>query len=190
MKNIIFFSSSRADYGIVENFLNKINKIKKYNLKILVSGSHLSRDFGYTAQHISKDFQKKFCKIKLPSKERLSLNFSFADSFKKYSKILSRNKVDLLILLGDRYETFSIAIAAKFLNIKILHLHGGEKTLGSLDNNFRYCISNFSNYHAVSHLKYKDNLVMNGINEKNIINVGSLSLEDINNIKLLEKKKF
>lgn len=190
MKNIVFFSSSRADYGIVENFLNKLDKIKKYNLTILVSGSHLSRNFGYTAQHISKDFKKKFCKIKLPNEDRLSLNFSFTDSFKKYSKILSRNRIDLLILLGDRYETFSIAIAAKFLNIKILHLHGGEKTLGSLDNNFRYCISNFSNYHAVSHHKYKDNLVRNGINEKNIINIGSLSLEDINKIKLIKKEKI
>ena len=110
--------------------------------------------------------------------------------FNQFYRLLEKNKPNCIIFLGDRYETLIFGICAKLLNIKIIHFHGGETTLGSLDNIWRDTISKLSDYHFTSLKLYKDKLVSMGINKKKIFNVGSVGVSNIAKSKIKEKFIF
>ena len=93
----------------------------------------------------------------------------------------------MLLILGDRYETLAATIAAYINGIKICHIHGGEKTLDSLDDNFRHSISKFSHYHFVSHEKNKKRLIQLGEIKNNIFVVGGLGANNIKNFSFFDK---
>ena len=112
---------------------------------------------------------------------------------KNFSKFFHKQKPDLLVLLGDRYEIFSIAVSAFIHKIPIAHLYGGESTLGVFDNFFRHSISKTAKYHLVSNKLYAKKLVSLGESKNNIFTVGSLGCENIKrmnfeNLNDLEKK--
>ena len=105
----------------------------------------------------------------------------------EYSKFIKISKCDLVIILGDRYEAFVFAIASFFLKKKIVHIHGGEVTFGAFDDSLRHSISKLSNYHFVSHAKYKRRLIQLGENKK-IFVTGALGAENFyKTVKLKEK---
>ena len=96
----------------------------------------------------------------------------------------------MILILGDRYEIFSVAIAAVFNNLPIAHLYGGEVTAGSMDEIFRHSITKMSNFHFVSTEKSKKRVKQLGENPKNIFLVGSLGVENIKKIKLLTRSEL
>jgi UDP-hydrolysing UDP-N-acetyl-D-glucosamine 2-epimerase len=180
MKSFLVYSGSRADYGILKNLIKELKKNKKINIKLLVGGSHYANKSNYTFQEIIKD------KIRINLKSKIKLNntgnveiLSFiSKSIIDYTKILNSQKPDLVIVLGDRYETYALVIAAYFLRIKIAHIHGGELTNGSFDDSIRHSISKLSNYHFVTHKDYKKRLIQLGEEKKNIFLVGSLGVQN------------
>ena len=97
----------------------------------------------------------------------------------KYTKELSKIKPDLVLILGDRFESLAFSIASLYLNLPIAHLHGGESTLASIDDAIRHSISKMANFHFVSHINYKKKLINMGENPKNIFIIGSLGVENI-----------
>ena len=109
-----------------------------------------------------------------------------------FSREIVKSKIDSLILLGDRYELLPVSTISFSKRIKIIHLHGGETTLGAIDNQIRHCVSMLSNYHFVATKKSKKKLLNLGIEKKKIFILGAPGLEAINknlkNIKYLEKK--
>jgi GDP/UDP-N,N'-diacetylbacillosamine 2-epimerase (hydrolysing) len=109
---------------------------------------------------------------------------------KKISLLIKKDKPDLFIILGDRYEIFSVSLAAYLNRVPIAHIHGGEITEGSLDEGFRHCISKMSNLHFVSHKDYKKRLIRMGENPKTIYNVGSLGVENIYTTNFLSRKEL
>ena len=108
----------------------------------------------------------------------------------KIGKFLRSRKPDLVILLGDRYEILSAGISSIFNDIKIAHIHGGEVTSGSIDDNIRHSITKFSNLHFVSTIDYKKRVIQLGEYPKNVFNVGSLGAENAKKIDLISKKKL
>ena len=94
------------------------------------------------------------------------------------------------VVLGDRYEVLSFAIASFFERINICHLHGGEKTIGSFDDTIRHVVTKFSTFHFTSNHIYKKRLISLGENEKNIFNFGSIGAEIVKNSKYLSKKQL
>ena len=108
--------------------------------------------FGNSYEEIFDSGIKKFSKIIIPQKNNNSKDISISSSIllKKISKIFFRRKYDLIILLGDRYETLVTAYAATLNKIPIAHLFGGDETLGAYDNQFRHAISKFSHIHFVT----------------------------------------
>ena len=132
-------TSNRADYDQLYWLLSKIKKSKKYNLDLIVSGSHLLKRYGLTVNFI-KDDKFKFKKINLniTNDKQKNILKTVSKGIEKFSTYLSVSKPNYLIILGDRYEIFAAAIAASFLNIPIIHLNGGELTLGSLDDQTRH----------------------------------------------------
>ena len=171
-KKIFVFTGSRADYGILFSLIKKIYNDSKIQFKIIICGQHYSSYHGNTFKEIKKDFPKNIIGTKIIIKNSNSkkiVNY-ISREVEKINLILNKEKPDMNILLGDRYEIFSAAIASYYNNIKIAHLHGGEVTHGSLDDSIRHSISKLSDIHFVCHTQYKKRLIQMGENPKNIFN--------------------
>lgn len=188
-KKILVISSSRADYDLLEPVISKLKSYKKINCKLLVTGSHYDKNFGYTYKEIIKSGNKIDFKIRMKfdqlSKKKIIENMSIY--IKKLSSYLEKKNFNLILILGDRYETLISAFIINFHNIPIAHISGGEVTEGSKDDNFRHAISKLSQIHFVSHRLYKKRLIQLGEQKKNIFNYGSLGKENINSVRPLKK---
>lgn len=189
-KKILYVSSSRSDFGIILNLLDKIEKSKKLELFIIVTGSHIIKDFGNTFNEIkSMNFKNiKILKIdnnliNSPSNYIEKLHSRFTNSVRDIDP-------DVLLLLGDRYEIALIALITHVIGLPIIHIHGGEKTSGSKDDNYRHVISKLSQIHLVAHKQFKKRLIQLGENHKNIHIIGSLALSNFNLNKNYDLKKY
>ena len=194
MKKISVFSGSRSEYGLLKNLIKKIQSSKNLNLNLILSGSHLAKDYGNTINEIKRDKIKISKKFKFKYQNNMGDQRNLAENASNLVLNLSKyfNKInpDALILLGDRYETFIAGVSAVISKIKIIHIHGGEITCGSRDDLYRHAISKMSNYHFVSTKIYKKRLKQLGEDPKNIFNVGALCNDNIKKLKIYNKKKL
>ena len=192
MKKICFVTGSRADYGLLTNLMKLVKKDRKFSLKLIVTGSHLSKEHGLTYKEIQRDRFKIDAKIQLKiiGDKPLDINNYISIAINNISKKFNDFKPDLVILLGDRYEIFGAGIAAFVLGIPICHLHGGEITNGSKDDTFRHCLTKMSSMHLVSNIKYKKRVMQLGEDPKNIYVVGGFGVDLIKKIKLISKRKI
>jgi GDP/UDP-N,N'-diacetylbacillosamine 2-epimerase (hydrolysing) len=191
---IAILTSSRADYGIYLPLLKALEADKSFQLELIVFGTHLSRFHGYTVQHIEKEgfsiIEKVETLILGDTKEAIAN--AMGNTMIKFSSIWKKleKNIDLVFALGDRYEMFAAVAASVPFNIEIAHIHGGETTLGAIDNTFRHAITLMSSLHFVATKEYGEK-VMNLINSpRNIHNVGALSLDNLTTLKLLSKEAF
>ena len=146
-------TGSRADYGLLSNFLMEAKK--EFKLSLIVTGAHLNYGFGNSLNEIKRDKIKISNKINLDIQDKKgAVANSISLGIKKFNKYFEKNHFDYVILLGDRYEILSCAIAATVIRYPIIHLHGGETTTNSFDEYFRHSISIFSQYHFVAAEKY------------------------------------
>lgn len=189
---ICIFTASRSEYGLLKGLIKKIHLIKNAKLSLVVSGSHLSTKYGLSINEIKKDKFKinKKIYINLEKDSNWDVANAFAETSKKINKYFKSKKFDLVILLGDRYEALSVAISSYINRFPIAHIHGGEKTFNSLDDNFRHSISKLSTFHFVSHISNKKRLIQLGEDKKKIFVVGGLGSNQIHDIKLYNKKKL
>ena len=142
MKNkVYFFSGSRADYSLIESIFFLFESNRSFEKKLIITGTNLSKKYSDNENfNISqKDIQKIY--VKLGNSQEKNFSKIMSRYFNQFYRLLEKNKPNCIILLGDRYETLIFGICAKLLNIKIIHFHGGETTLGSLDNIWRDTIS-------------------------------------------------
>ena len=143
-RKICIITGSRSDYGILSSFLKKIQNDKNFDLKLIVTAMHLAPKYGNTYKEILKDNVKIFKKIKLPLKNDkiFEISNATASGIIRYTRELSKIKPDLVLVLGDRFESLAFSIASLYLNLPIAHLHGGESTLAVIDDSIRHSISN------------------------------------------------
>ena len=189
---ICVISGSRADYGIMSNMLYKLQSSKKFDLKLIVTCMHLIPRYGNTYKEILKDNIKIFRKIKLPLKDDKISSISKATGMAiiKFTKLLLQLKPNLVLILGDRFESLAFAIAALYSKIHIVHIHGGESTLSQIDDAIRHSITKISNLHLVTNKIYKNRLINMGEDKKNVHIVGSLGVENLKKIKFYKKKEI
>ncbi len=202
MKKILYFSSTRADFGIMKSLLKKIDNDNEIDLFLIISGTHHHEKFGNSYEDIKKYNFKNCIDIKINNKEIEKIDKSLNIISSNYTEILKQLKPDAVMILGDRFEVAQIALLTHILNYPLIHFHGGEKTSGSKDDNYRHLISKISQFHFVSSIDAQKRLIQLGENKKNIFIIGSLSLEQIdlnkstynsilNNFHLnLQNKKF
>tara|TARA_Y100000816_G_C26104930_1_gene586777 strand:+ start:742 stop:1905 length:1164 start_codon:yes stop_codon:yes gene_type:complete len=189
-KNILIYSGSRSEYGILKYLIYEFKK-KKIKHQLLLSGSHFSKKFGYTYKEAIKDkieFDKLQCKFDFDDFTKLNVSLSKLQI--AFSKYIRKRKIDYLIILGDRIDLIPIAFPALFKGIKICHLHGGELTKYLIDDHIRHSITKISNYHFVSNKIYKQRVIQMGEKPSNVFNVGSLSVDGISKMKILKKKQL
>ena len=176
-KKFLVFTSSRAEYGIMKNLIKKMQKT--FDTKLIVTGTHLSKKFGFTVKEINKDNIKIYKKIStLDGTKEKGIAKTISNGLVKFTEILTKEKFQAILVCGDRYETLAPCIAASFLKIPIIHFHGGEITRGSYDDVFRHMITKMSTLHFVSHTSYKKRVFQLGENKKNIYNFGAIGLEN------------
>ncbi len=188
--NIGVITSTRADFFLLEKIINNLKE--KSKLKLIITGSHFSKKYGFSYKYLSKISKCKKIKVKINTDDTSKKNIIINSSkiIKSCSKIFHKENLNLLIVLGDRYEILSFVYSALIFNIPIAHIHGGEVTHGSIDDQIRHSISKMSNFHFTSHKEYKNRLVQMGENKTNIFNYGSLGIENALNTKIISKKKL
>ncbi|MEB2791958.1 UDP-N-acetylglucosamine 2-epimerase [Campylobacter upsaliensis] len=190
-KKIALVSATRAEWYLLWNLAKELEKDEGIELLLLVTGAHLSESFGNTYQEIEKDFNITH---KIPilenNDDRLSLAKSLAVAVSAFAEAFETLKPDAVVILGDRYEMLGVASAALMMHIPIIHLCGGELTLGAMDDSIRHSISKMASLHFVSTKAYKKRLMQLGEEEGRIFNVGSLAGENVKKLKLLSKKEL
>ena len=159
-KKILVFTASRSEYGILRSIIFNLSKIKSIELSLMVSGAHLSSYFGNTISEIKKDGFKNLIKIKTFNNKigKLNISETISIGIKKISKYFSKNQPDLILVVGDRHELFSICISGLLNNIPIAHIHGGENTNSVIDDYIRHSITKLSSFHFVSNEVYRKEL--------------------------------
>lgn len=186
-KKIAVFTGTRAEYGLLYWLMQDIKDDNALELQVLVSGMHLSPEFGLTWHQIEEDGFKidEKVEILLSSDSAVGVVKSIGLGLIGFADALTRMKPDLIIILGDRYEAFAAAQAAMFLKIPIFHLHGGEITEGAYDDAIRHAITKLSYLHGVSTEEYRTRVIQLGEEPNRVYNVGALGLEHLHRTKLL-----
>jgi len=189
-KNFFFVVTSRADYAICHPILEEIKKDDGINSFLIVAGMLLKKKHGYFYKFIKKYENIKIIKANflLNSDSPKSISLSISLGVKKFTEIFARYKIDLLFLFADKYEMFAASIAALPLNIKVVHIEGGEITSGVIDDQIRHCITKLSHLHFVSNQLHKKVVTQLGEDPKNIHVTGSPSLNNIQKFKVTSKK--
>jgi len=188
MKKIFFLTGTRAEYGLLKDLINLFCKSKKFQVNLIITGSHLSKKYGNTIKDIDTSRLNLF-KIKLNLHED-SIDGNFKNQIKiskEIFKICKLKKPDFFVVLGDRFEIFSACSVVQFQNIPIFHIHGGEKTVGSLDDQLRHSITKMSHLHFVANKDFKKRVIQLGENPKNVFIVGGLGVDKISKTKLINK---
>ena len=191
MKKLLYVSGSRAEYGIMKRLLKKLDEDSEISLDIVVTGMHLLKEYGETYKEIEKEFKiTKKVNIEISNKNNYEILHSMSIAMEEFSKYFRDNSYDALILLGDRYEILPVAITAAFNNIPIIHIHGGEKTLGNYDEFIRHSITKMSKLHLVATEEYKKRVIQLGENPDTVKNLGSLGVANVLEMRLLNKKEL
>lgn len=189
MRKICVVTSTRAEYGLLSPLLKQIDLDENLSLQLVVTGTHLLKEFGHTVDEIEFEIAKKVF-VKLKDNSKVGVSNYMSKLQKNMTKTFTQLKPDIVVVLGDRYEIFSVALSATVLNIPIAHIHGGETTQGAMDEVFRHSITKMSHLHFTATKLYRNRVIQLGEQPKRVFNVGALGVENIENIKLLSKDEF
>ncbi len=190
-RKICVVTGSRADYGLLYWLMKEIEEDSSLELQLIVTGMHLSPEFGLTYKIIEKDFKiDKKIEILLSSDSSIGISKSMGLTQISFAEVYEELKPDLLVVLGDRYEIFSAASVGMISKIPIAHLHGGETTQGAFDEALRHCITKMSHLHFTATDKYRNRVIQLGEDPKRVFNVGGLGIDNIRKLKLLSTKEF
>lgn len=192
MKRIGIMTGTRAEYGLLKPLMQEINKDNDLELYLIVSGMHLSPEFGMTYKEIEGDGFQINAKVEmlLSSDSPAGISKSIGLGVIGFADEFQRADLDMLILLGDRYEALSAAICALVMRIPIAHLHGGELTEGAIDEGIRHSITKMSYLHFTSTEQYRNRVIQLGENPERIFYVGALGVENIKKINLMTKEEL
>ncbi|WP_109147013.1 UDP-N-acetylglucosamine 2-epimerase [Campylobacter concisus] len=191
MRKICVVTSTRAEYGLLYWLLKEISADSELKLQLIVTGMHLSLEFGLTYKEIEKEF-KIDKKIEILSSSHTSLDIcaEMARVYEKFAPALAELKPDILVLLGDRYEIFGVAGVASIMQIPIAHIHGGETTQGAFDEAFRHSITKMSHIHFAATNEYANRIIQLGEEPSRVFNVGGPGIENIKKLNLINKDEF
>lgn len=192
IKKICIVTGTRAEYGLLKPLIKRIKEEKQLQLQLLVTGMHLSPEFGLTYKQIEEDGFKIDEKIEilLSSDKDSGICKSVGLGMILFSEALERLIPDLIVVLGDRFEIFSLVSCAGILKIPVCHLHGGETTEGAYDEFFRHCITKMSYLHFTSTEEYRKRVIQLGESPERVFNVGAIGLENIKNLKIISENEL
>ena len=190
-RKICVVTGTRAEYGLLYWLMKEIEADKDLELQLIVTGMHLSPEFGFTYKEIEKEFRiDKKIEMLLSSDTAMGISKSMGLAQIGFAEAFEELKPDILVVLGDRYEIFSAVSSAMICNIPIAHLHGGEITQGAFDESIRHSITKMSHLHFTATDEYKNRVIQLGEEPNRVFNVGGMGIENIKRLKLLSKDEF
>ncbi len=192
MRKIAIVTGTRAEYGLLKPLIKAIHLDTEFELLLIPCAMHLSPEFGYTVNEIVKDNFPIAKKVEclLSSDTAVGVSKSMALALSGFADVWEDLQPDLVLLLGDRTEILSAAIAAMCANIPIGHIHGGETTEGAYDEGIRHAITKLSYFHFTSTEEYRKRVIQLGEERERVFNVGAIGLDSINGLNLLDKDEF
>lgn len=185
-------TSSRADYGIYLPLLQKMQLDPFFELEIIAFGTHLSKFHGYTLYEIQKGGFKVLHTISslISNDDEQAIATAYGLTALKFADFWASHTFDSVLCLGDRFEMNAAVQAGIPFGVKFAHLHGGETTLGAIDNIYRHQITLAACLHFVATEMFKSKVIELTGNNKNIFNVGSLSLDNIDHFEAVDESIF
>ena len=192
MRNVCVFTGSRSESGLLIPLMQEIHSDRDLCLQILVSGTHLSPEFGLTVSDILNAglTVQEEVEVLLSSDSPVGVCKSMGLGLISYSEALERLKPDLLVVLGDRFEAFSVAAAASVCRIPVAHIHGGETTQGAVDECFRHSITKMSHLHFTTTDVYRRRVIQLGEQPSSVFNVGALGIDNVRKLRLLTRNEL
>ena len=191
-RKIAVITGSRAEYGLLSNLMREIRNDSDLELQVIATGMHLSPEFGSTYRLIEQDGFTIRAKVEMLMSSDSAVGtaksiglgvISFADTFSQLSP-------DLIVLLGDRFESLAAAQAALVQKIPLAHIHGGELSEGAIDDAIRHSITKMAHLHFVAAETYRKRVVQLGENPDRVFNYGAPGLERIGKMSLLDKESL
>lgn len=187
MKRICVLTATRAEYGLLKPVIVKLNAVPRLDVRIAVTGMHLSPDFGFTYREIENDNLKidKKIDILLSSDTPASVSKSMGLAMIGFADYFEELCPDMLLVLGDRYETLAVCCAAMNARIPIAHMYGGETTQGAVDESIRHAITKMSYLHFTSTEEYRKRVIQLGEEPDRVFAVGAMGIENIMHTQLM-----
>lgn len=188
-RKICIFTGTRAEYGLLKPLVDELKEEPGIEVQLLISGMHLSPEFGLTHKEIDTSgcSQVEKVEVLLSSDSPVGVSKAMGLGMISYAEALERLKPDLLIGLGDRFELFAVAAAAMIAQIPVAHLHGGEATEGLIDEPIRHSVTKMSHLHFASTDAYRKRIIQLGEHPDTVFNAGAIGLDNIKRMKLLSK---
>lgn len=192
MKKICIVTGTRAEYGILKSVIDKVYKSEILELQLIVTGMHLSTEFGLTYKEIEEDGYPITSKVEmlLGSDTSVGITKSMGVALIGFADCFDINKPDIVVILGDRYEMLVAASAAMIAGIPIAHIHGGELTEGAIDDAIRHSITKMSQLHFTTTEEYRKRVIQLGEQPQNVFNVGALGVENAKSVSTLCKEEL
>lgn len=190
-KKVCVVTGTRAEYGLLSWLMHAIRDDDLLELQVIVTGMHLSPEFGLTYREVEKVFAiDKKIEMLLSSDTPVGISKSMGLAQISFAEAYAELSPDIVVVLGDRYEIFSAASAAMIGRIPIAHIHGGEKSEGAFDEAIRHSLTKMSQLHFTAAEEYRKRVIQLGEAPERVFNVGGLGLDSIANFELLSQAEL
>lgn len=191
-RKICIVTGTRAEYDLLKPLIELFNNDCNFQLQLIASSMHLSPEFGLTAAIIEGDQFPIADRIEmlLSSDTSCAISKSMGIGVMSFSDSLQRLKPDMLLVLGDRFEALSAVIPAFIMRIPVIHLHGGETSVGAFDEGIRHSITKMSYLHFTSTEQHQRRVIQLGEDPARVFNVGAIGVENIKKMTLLSKQEL
>lgn len=188
-RKICVVTGTRAEYGLLRWVMEGIRKTSGLELQVVATGMHLSPEFGLTYKEIEKDgfIIDRHVEMLLSSDTSVGLAKSMGLGLIGFGEVFDQLRPDVVLVLGDRFETFAAVAAALVAKVPVAHLHGGEATEGAFDESLRHSITKMAHLHFVAAEDYRRRVIQLGEHPDRVFLVGGLGVDNIKNLKLLDR---
>lgn len=192
MKKICIVTATRAEYGLLRRVIKQVHIDNDLELVLVVTGTHLSHDYGDTISEIENDHFPITEKIDILEEDTTEFDIckTMGKASVRFGEMFQRQKPDFLIVEGDRYELLPICSCAMIFGIPIAHISGGEVTEGAIDDAVRHCITKLSYLHFPGCEEYRRRIIQLGESPERVFNYGDVGVENVRKMKFLSKKEL
>lgn len=192
VRKVCVVTGTRAEYGLLRGVMQLIEQSSDLQLQLVVTGMHLSPEFGLTYREIEKDGFSidRRVEMLLSSDTPVGIAKSTGLGIIGFADALEELQPDVMLVLGDRFEVLSAVVAAMYARIPIAHLHGGETTLGAFDEGIRHAITKMSHFHFVAADDYRRRVIQLGESPECVFDVGGLGVDGMKQMTLLSRSEL
>lgn len=189
---VAVFTTTRAEFGLLFPLLMEMGREEKLEYRLFVGGAHLSTAQGHTIDEIYESGIEPTATFKFiePGNDPAHMAANLARALSSVNRIFEEHEFDLICFVGDRYEQMAVVMNAILYHKPIMHIHGGEKSEGAIDEQLRHMYTKASHLHFAACQEYADNIIRMGENPDHVFNVGALGIDNILNTKLLSKDEI